>query len=243
MASVNIGSSNAGDEFYRYKMPALQSKARRAASDGRRKTPCSCSLAPESQNPRDLTACLLCADRGARQRDQDERDEHGGGGQGARPPGVLCVPRPTAAAAFLPRRPRLFGARDAARPRAYVLRRAPQTPPSTLAPSWARKPSSRRRPGWPSSTARTRHTACRSCWRASSSALCSAASATTLKPTSCSPSAKPSSCTARRAVPSRRLTCATSCAPSSSKTRPSSRTRARSARAPHRGRRAPRPQR
>ena len=34
------------------------------------------------------------ADRRARQRHQDERDEHGGGGQGARPPGVLCVPRP-----------------------------------------------------------------------------------------------------------------------------------------------------
>jgi hypothetical protein len=26
--AVNIGASNAGDEFYRYKMPALQSKAR-----------------------------------------------------------------------------------------------------------------------------------------------------------------------------------------------------------------------
>ena len=36
MASVNIGSSNAGDEFYRYKMPALQSKAR-ARARGRRK--------------------------------------------------------------------------------------------------------------------------------------------------------------------------------------------------------------
>ena len=28
MASINIGQSNAGDEFYRYKMPALQSKVR-----------------------------------------------------------------------------------------------------------------------------------------------------------------------------------------------------------------------
>jgi hypothetical protein len=36
MAHVNIGSSNAGDEFYRYKMPALQSKAR-AARRGRRR--------------------------------------------------------------------------------------------------------------------------------------------------------------------------------------------------------------
>ena len=40
MASVNIGSSNAGDEFYRYKMPALQSKARlRRAGRRKAKTP------------------------------------------------------------------------------------------------------------------------------------------------------------------------------------------------------------
>jgi hypothetical protein len=40
--NVNIGSVNAGDEFYRYKMPALQSKARaqrrrRAARSGARR--------------------------------------------------------------------------------------------------------------------------------------------------------------------------------------------------------------
>ena len=39
MASVNIGQSNAGDEFYRYKMPALQSKARPRRAGGRKRKP------------------------------------------------------------------------------------------------------------------------------------------------------------------------------------------------------------
>jgi len=47
MAHVNIGSVNAGDEFYRYKMPALQSKARaRRCASPRPKPQCG------------LTACL-----------------------------------------------------------------------------------------------------------------------------------------------------------------------------------------
>ena len=65
MATVNIGSVNAGDEFYRYKMPALQSKARRRRRAARRG-------AAGAQTPQLLTASAprgtRAADRGARQR-------------------------------------------------------------------------------------------------------------------------------------------------------------------------------